>query len=143
MWSCFPRKTLRSAGRAAHATPGPNHEVYHKGRDRRALFWPPRHGIVNPCPGRLTLSTGQGALRTTFSAVDPNIAWLNPVRPCVESTMRSARRSLASRTISTNGRPWTTAISVGMPPGTLVAAISSSRAQDFYRISSNIASVGT
>lgn len=44
----------------------------------------PYAGAVLP-----TTSTGQGACRTTRSATLPSSTWLNPVRPCEPTTIRS------------------------------------------------------
>jgi hypothetical protein len=41
----------------------------------------PYHGMTNSCSGCFTVNTGQGAIRTTFSAVLPISMWANPVRP--------------------------------------------------------------
>lgn len=48
---------------------------------------------VSHFPGRLTVNTGHGARRTTFSATLPRSTCWRPVRPCVLITMRSALRS--------------------------------------------------
>src|SRR5687768_12740670 len=47
-----------------------------------------------------TVSTGHGALRSSFSVTDPSIRRSKPDRPCDPMTSRSAGRSVASRAIS-------------------------------------------
>src|SRR4029453_3671967 len=53
----------------------------------------------------LTVNTGHGAKRTTFSATLPRSTWDSPVRPWVPMTMRSAPRSWATCTIVYTGGP--------------------------------------
>jgi hypothetical protein len=50
---------------------------------------PPVYGMANWCSGCFTVSTGHGAMCTTFSAVPPISACARPVRPCVPMTIRS------------------------------------------------------
>ena len=50
--------------------------------------------------GARTVSTGQAASRTTFSATEPNRTCRNPLIPVVAMTIKSARSSSAMRTIS-------------------------------------------
>lgn len=52
-------------------------------------------GITNVWPGSLTVSTGHGALRTTFSATLPSNMWLTAPRPWVPITIRSISFSRA------------------------------------------------
>ncbi len=52
-----------------------------------------------------TISTGQGAWRNTASAVLPISSRPIALRPCVPSTIRSARHSSAALTISRAGSP--------------------------------------
>ena len=54
-----------------------------------------RYGSTNSCCGWCTVSTGHGALRTTFSATLPSSMCATSPRPCVPTTMRSTSRSLA------------------------------------------------
>ena len=52
-------------------------------------------GISKACPGCLTVRTGQGALRTTFSATLPSSRCRTGPRPCVPMTIRSIALSVA------------------------------------------------
>ena len=56
---------------------------------------PPSYGVMNSRSSRLTTSTGQGALRITFSATLPKRACVRPVRPWVAMTIRSMLLSRA------------------------------------------------
>jgi len=56
---------------------------------------------MNSCSGCRTVSTGQGAMRTTFSATLPITRWLNALRPCVPMMTTSLPASFAWLAIST------------------------------------------
>ena len=56
--------------------------------------------VTNSCSGCFTTSTGHGASRMIFSAVDPKTKCLSPVRPWVASVIKSTSSSLAVLTIS-------------------------------------------
>jgi len=68
---------------------------------------------VCPFSTGLTTRTGQGALRTTFSAVPPNRICSTPVCPCVAMMMRSTFSSSAVSMISRNGLPVSTNVRAG------------------------------
>src|SRR5215472_13909021 len=73
---------------------------------------------TNSCSCSRTTSTGQGARRTTFSAVLPIKTCLRPVCPRVQMMMRSVLTNFANRTISSVGWPTFTSTSVSTPLGT-------------------------
>lgn len=55
----------------------------------------PCHGSTKSCSGWRTVSTGQGAARTTFSATLPSSSWAIRPRPWVPITIRSISFSFA------------------------------------------------
>ena len=110
---CAGRHPLRLLHGDGPPGPGPA-----RGRDLRPRL--PRSGAGNqrapPAPRGLThafragflgrqVSTGQGALRTTRSVVEPKRAWSSSPLPWEPSTMRSTGSSFARRMISAEGVP--------------------------------------
>ena len=67
-----------------------------RSRERRSYRrQQPPYGITNSCCESRTVSTGQGDLRTTFSATLPSSMWAIGPRPCVPMTIRSTPCALA------------------------------------------------
>ena len=60
---------------------------------------------------RGTVSTAQGALRSTFSVTEPRTSRSNPPRPCVPSTITSAAKSCAALRISRTAWPSRSSVS--------------------------------
>src|SRR5678816_4867224 len=71
---------------------------------------------TNSCSFSRTTSTGQGAARTTRSAVLPMQKCFHPVYPCVAITIRSTSKSLAASTISCDANPVRSADRVSLRP---------------------------
>ena len=73
---------------------------------------------TNSCSFSRTTSTGQGAARTTRSAVLPMQKCFHPVYPCVAITIRSTSKSLAASTIRCDAIPVRSVDRVSLRPPT-------------------------